>query len=187
MLKNTLKNQILIATPGLEDANFAQGVIILCDHHQDGAFGIMLNKQLPLSAREIYQKLDLQIDEALLQDVPVVAGGPVNTEVGVVLHNDTTTNWESSLTIGDELVITTSIDILTAMAIGAGPDKSILALGYTGWGDSQLEAEIEGNSWLTMPATSAFIFETQIAKKWQQAAKIIGLDYYQYSHQVGHA
>lgn len=187
MLKNSLKNQILIANPALEDENFAQCVILLCDHNEDGAFGIVLNKQLPFSAKQVYEQLELELDDALVQDVPVVAGGPVNTQVGVILHNDVITPWESSLRINEELMLTSSIDIIQAMAKGGGPAKSVLALGYSGWTTGQLEEEIEANSWLTMPAQNDFIFNTQITKQWQNAAKRIGLDYYQYSNQVGHA
>ena len=191
-----LTKQLLIAMPSMEDPNFSRTVTIICEHNQDGAMGIIVNQPTTLFVDELLSNLDE--NETATKDAqdtsanntkrnePVYAGGPVQIDRGFILH-DSDKQWESTHIIGNDLSLTTSEDILIAIARGKGPEHFLIALGYAGWGTGQLEQEISANAWLTVPYEADIIFDTPIDQRWQSAATKIGIDLHLISNQAGHA
>jgi putative transcriptional regulator len=149
----SLRNHFLLAMPSLTDAIFAHSITYLCEHNEHGAMGIVINHPLEVCVEEIMEHLQISA-EGRLRDTPVMAGGPVHMDRGFVLHRHTDREWEASLKITDEIYLTTSRDILAAIAVEEGPEDNLIALGYAGWSAGQLEAEISENSWLTRGWTS---------------------------------
>ena len=183
----SLSNQLLVSMPLLDDPNFSKTVILICQHNESGAMGIVVNRAISRSLGEIFLDLSMPINDLSVMTMPVYDGGPVQQEVGFVIHNGKETDWDSSISISPSLCLTTSRDILVAMASGSGPEKAVLGLGYAGWGPGQLEEEIKNNSWFSAPADAGIVFEESMANKWNDAAKLLGIDYLQLSSQVGHA
>lgn len=181
-----LTNQFLIAMPNLLDPNFFHSVTYICEHNAHGAMGIIINQPVDLSVGELIEQMGHARPGNRLANAPVFRGGPVDTERGFVLHQPEG-HWESTLLIGGSIAITTSNDIITAMAEGRGPDRSLIALGYAGWGAGQLEAEIRDNAWLTVPAQADIIFESAIDQRWQAAAALLGVDLIYLTGDAGHA
>lgn len=186
----SLNNQFLIAMPALNDPNFSRTVTLICEHTPDGAMGVTINRQLDLTLANIFKQLGIktnrpeQADSFLLESVYL--GGPVQESRGFVLHTPIG-SWESTLTITDELGLSTSQDILQAMAAGEGPAQCLLALGYAGWGAGQLEFEMRENTWLSGPADHKIIFETALESRWQAAARSMGIDLNSIHGEAGHA
>lgn len=168
-------NHFLIAMPGMHDPNFARGVTLLFQHNDDGAMGIMINRRSDFTLGEIFAQMHIANESTDLAAQPVLLGGPVQPERGFVVHDDTR-EWGSSLRVHERLAVTTSRDILDAMARGKGPARALMALGYAGWGAGQLEAELAENAWLTVPADEAILFDTPIESRWQAAAGRIGVN-----------
>ena len=183
---SSLTNQLLIAMPGMQDPNFVSTVTLICEHNTDGALGIVINRPLDLNLGGLFEQLELGSSDTALKQVPVLAGGPVGTERGFVLHN-TSADYENSLTISDDIQLTVSRDIIDAMASGDGPDKSLVALGYAGWEAGQLEDEILANSWINVPATPALVFDTPFELRWANAANTLGIDISRMGPGAGHA
>ncbi len=183
----SLSNQFLVSMPSLDDSYFARSVILMCLHSENGALGIIVNKLTDRQLGDVFEQLSLPYDGSQCLNIPVYCGGPVYQECGLVVHNESGQQWESSLQVNDDLCVTNSRDILSAMARGNGPEKFILSLGYAGWGPGQLENEILQNSWLSTPADSDIIFCDDIKSKWKQAAELIGIDIRKLSTQAGHA
>lgn len=183
---DALAGRLLIATPAMQDPNFARSVILVCEHNADGALGLVINRPLPLRLGEVLRKLDMPAAPAEFTATPLFSGGPVQGERGFVLHDSPDMN-DGSLTLGDSLAVSASEAILAAIADGAGPRRFMLVLGYSGWGAGQLEQEFTENAWLAVPATPELIFETAVGKRWHQAAALIGLDPARFSSQTGHA
>lgn len=181
-----LNNQLLIAMPGMADPNFSTTVTLICEHNDNGALGIVINRPLSLKLGELLEQLSLDRDDEGVGAAPVLDGGPVSRERGFVLHNPGLT-FESSVAVSDEVQLTLSRDILDAMAAGRGPDKTLVALGYAGWEPGQLEAEILANSWLHVPASPDVIFDVPFAERWQHAAKSLGVDISLMATDAGHA
>jgi putative transcriptional regulator len=180
-----LRNHLLVATPNLTDGFFTRSVVYLCAHSTAGAMGIVINQRLPdVQFRELLSQLHLPRSQ-LVVDPVVHFGGPVETGRGFVLHS-TDFMREDTVKINDHMCITGTVDILRAMAEGKGPEKSIFALGYAGWGPGQLEAELQANSWLTIPADDEVIFQTELAKKWEKALSRLGVNPLTLSLQAGH-
>ena len=182
-----LANHFLIAVPALLDPNFARGVTLLCQHGSDGAMGLMLSRSSGYTLGELLAQLDLATDDATLAATPVLSGGPVQPERGFVLHEPTAMRWDSSLDISPALCLTTSRDILAAMAAGEGPQRALVALGYAGWSAGQLEEELQDNAWLTVPADAGIVFDTPLAARWEAAAGLMGVDIHRLAHYAGHA
>jgi len=182
----SLKNHFLLAMPGLTDALFANSITYLVEHDDKGAMGLVINHPLDLCVEEILEHLNLSAS-GRLRETPVMAGGPVHMDRGFVLHRPTEQDWETSLTVTDEIVLTTSRDILTAIAEDRGPPDNLIALGYAGWGAGQLEAEISENSWLTLPADSTIIFDIPYHLRANAAAAKLGVDLNLISGEAGHA
>ena len=139
-----------------------------------------------MSLTEIFQQLKLSESDSMPGDRPVFRGGPVQLERGFVIH-ESGDSWESTASVSDAIRVTTSQDILSAMASGSGPERALIALGYAGWGAGQLEAEISANAWLSVPASADIIFETPFEDRWQAAAKLLGIDLAMISPEAGHA
>lgn len=170
-----LSSQLLVALPSLADPHFARSVTLICQHDADGAMGIVVNRASEYSLGDVLEQMQIAATDTALRGQPVLAGGPVHPERGFVLH-DGDHAWDSTLAIADGLFVTTSRDILEAMARGEGPPHAAVALGCAGWGAGQLEFELGENAWLTVPADSALLFDTPLERRWQAAGKRIGVD-----------
>ena len=179
-------NQLLIAMPGMEDPNFSSSVTLICEHNDEGALGIVINKPLQLQLGDVFKQLDLDDSDTMIAANPVLHGGPVGTDRGFVLH-DPGSAYESSLKVSNDIHLTFSKDVLDAMATGSGPGKSLVALGYAGWDAGQLEQEILSNSWLSVPATTDIVFDLPFDQRWTAAAGKLGIDITQIAPDAGHA
>jgi putative transcriptional regulator len=185
-LSQYLNNHFLIAMPQLEDPNFYHSVTYICEHNEDGAMGIVVNRPLDVELGDVLSHMDIEnLNQDKIHDI-IYLGGPVQPERGFVLH-EPLGQWDSMLAVTDSLGVTTSRDILTAINEGSGPDRALVALGYAGWGAGQLEQELVDNAWLSVPADSAIIFDTPIDQRWQAAAAKLGIDLNNLSEDVGHA
>ncbi len=182
----SLRDHFLLAMPGLSDAIFSHSITYLCEHNEHGAMGIVINHPLNVCVEEILEHLQISAG-GRLRETPVMAGGPVHMDRGFVLHRHTDREWEASLQVTDEICLTTSRDILAAIADDDGPAHNLIALGYAGWSAGQLESEISENSWLTLPADSAIIFDTPCHLRASAAAKQLGVDLNLISGEAGHA
>lgn len=182
---STLANQLLIALPTLADPHFARSVTLLCQHDGDGAMGVMLNRASEYTLGEVLDQMGIASADAGLRARRVLSGGPVHPERGFVLHDGHA--WDSSLAIADDLFLTTSRDVLEAMATGDGPREATVALGCAGWGAGQLEQELGENSWLTAPADRGVLFSLPLEARWQAAAAGIGVDLSRIADYSGHA
>jgi putative transcriptional regulator len=179
-------NQFLIAMPAMQDPNFLRGVTFVCQHTDEGAMGLVINRASELTLSDVLRQMRMTTEIEDVARAPVYIGGPVQPERGFVLH-DAGERWDSSFAISEELAITTSRDILQALAEGRGPKRAMIALGYAGWSDGQLEAEMKDNAWLTARADSKLIFDTPLAQRWEAAARSVGIDPFLLSGHVGHA
>mgnify|MGYP002662150304 FL=1 len=179
-------NQLLIASPALSDPNFARSVTLICQHDDDGAMGVIVNRASEYTLGEVLRQMNLASQDPRLDDQVVLAGGPVHPERGFVLH-DSARAWESTLEVADGLCLTTSRDILEAMAAGEGPAHAVVALGCAGWGAGQLEYELGENSWLTAPADAELLFAVPLEQRWQAAGQRIGVDMTRLTDYSGHA
>lgn len=181
-----LSNQLLIALPSLAQTNFSRSVALICQHDEDGAMGIVVNRPSEYTLGEVFAQMGVDGGDDALRTQPVLAGGPVHPERGFVLH-DGGLHWDSTLAITDALFLTTSRDILEAMARGEGPEHAIVALGCAGWGAGQLEQELGENDWLTAPADAELLFALPLEARWQAAAGRIGVDFAYLADYAGHA
>jgi putative transcriptional regulator len=181
-----LTNQFLIAMPGMTDPHFARTVILLCQYGSQGALGIIINRPSELKLGDIMKQMDIQVKKPEIADLPVFFGGPVQPERGFILHEPVTV-WGSTLQVSENFALTTSRDILDAIARGEGPQRVLVALGYAGWGEGQLEREIMENAWLNVPADSAVLFDYPPTQRWKAAAGLVGIDISQLTHRFGHA
>ncbi len=185
-----LTNQFLIAMPGMGDDRFTGSVIYLCEHSPKGALGLVINKPIDLNLKHLFEKIDLPLASDELGAQPVYFGGPVQSERGFVLHDRLLADgpgYASSLAVPGGLAMTTSKDVLEALSAGAGPKRVLVALGYSGWGAGQLEEELGRNSWLTVAADPAVIFDAPVAQRYHQALALLGVDVRMLSQDVGHA
>ncbi|WP_395140886.1 YqgE/AlgH family protein [Schlegelella aquatica] len=182
-----LTNQFLIAMPGMADDTFAGAVVYLCEHTEKGALGLVINKPIDIKLRNLFEKVDLTLDREDLAEQPVYFGGPVQTERGFVLHEPVGGHYNSSLAIPGGLEMTTSKDVLEALANGAGPKKVLVTLGYSGWAPGQLEDELARNGWLTVQAEPSIIFDTPAHERYDRALALLGIDPRMLSQEAGHA
>jgi putative transcriptional regulator len=179
-------NQFLVAMPGMTDPNFAQTVTLVCDHGPQGALGIVINRPLAMTLGEVFGQLGLDAAHSRVAADPVLQGGPVQTDRGFVLHTPGPA-WDSTLAVSERLHLTTSRDIVDALARGEGPADALFALGYAGWDAGQLEAEVAQNAWLTVPADARLVFETPLPERWQAAGRLLGINLLHLSSDAGHA
>ena len=183
--EGSYQGQFLIATPVIGSGFFNRSLTYLCHHDADGAMGIVINQHLDLALTDLLEHLDIETVSDL-SDYQVLAGGPVGTEQGFVLHRGGP-KWEGSRAVGENLSLTTSRDILCALAVGDGPQDYLVALGYAGWGPGQLEEEVSGNSWLTVPADRRILFQVAADDKLAAAGQQLGIDIDLLTAQAGHA
>ena len=184
----SLSNQFLIAMPELEDPNFSRTVTLICQHDENGALCVIINRTVDsLSINDVLRQFSLPKPESgHLGHQPIYVGGPVHNELGLVLHRGLG-DWQSTLKVGGQLGLTSSRDVLEAIAGSGGPDDCLLVLGYAGWGAGQLDFEIRQNAWLTVPADPRIIFEIEVEQRWTQAATSLGVDITTLSTGAGHA
>lgn len=182
----TLANQLLIAMPGMEDPNFNSTVTLICEHNDEGALGIVINRPLLLNLGGLFEQLGFDKSDPVAAGNPVLMGGPVGPERGFVLHASTH-SYDHSLAISGDINLTLSRDVLDAMAGGGGPEKSLVALGYAGWEPGQLEDEMLANSWLNVPASADIVFDLPFPDRWSAAAGLLGIDLGRMSPDAGHA
>jgi len=181
-----LINQLLIAMPGMADPNFRSTVTLICEHNDDGALGIIINRPLTLKLSGLFEQLSVEDADPDAASNPVMSGGPVGTERGFVLHGNDH-SFEHTLAVSDDIQLTLSRDVIDAMAIGDGPEKSLVAVGYAGWEPGQLEEEMLANSWLNVTATPEIVFDTPFEERWNFAARLLGIDIASISPDAGHA
>lgn len=186
-----LTNQFLVAMPGMVDDNFAGAVVYLCEHTEKGALGLVINRPIDIKLKNLFEKVDLTLERQDLAEAPVFFGGPVQTERGFVLHeklNEEGGHYHSTLRIArGDLEMTTSKDVLEAMANGAGPRRVLVTLGYAGWGAGQLEDEISRNGWINVPSDLAIIFDTPVEQRYERALQLLGIDPGMLMQEAGHA
>ena len=181
-----LRDHFLLAMPGLSEGIFSHSITYICEHGESGAMGIVINQPLDLSVEEIFEHLQITARQDF-STMPVMAGGPVQIDHGFVLHRKCEKTWEASLKVTPEITLTTSRDILRAIANDKGPNDHLIALGYAGWAAGQLEQELAENSWLTLPARGDIIFSTPAEQRLGAAAAMLGIDMNLISGQAGHA
>ncbi len=185
-----LTNQFLIAMPSMADGNFAGAVVYMCEHTENGALGLVINRPIDIKLKNLFDKVDLHLSREDLSERPVYFGGPVQTERGFVLHEslgDDGGHYSSTLKIPGGLEMTTSRDVLEALSHGAGPKKVFITLGYSGWGAGQLEEEILRNGWLTVDAQPDIIFDTPVESRYDKALSLLGVDRGFLMGEAGHA
>lgn len=183
---NYLTNQFLIAMPAMTDTNFSQTVTYIWEHDANGASGIVINRPLQMKLADVFEQLKFPTLSDTVGQQSVLLGGPVQTDRGFVLHHHGG-DWEHTRQVSSRIQVTTSPDILKAMASGTGPGTAIVALGYAGWSSGQLESELAQNAWLTVPADERIMFETPYEQRWHAAARLLGVDLSTLSTSVGHA
>lgn len=183
---DSLRDHFLLAMPGLDAGLFSGSIAYLCEHGAAGAMGIVINQPLDLRLTEIFEHLDIEAAPSF-SDQPVLAGGPVQIDHGFVLHPRGCQRWDSSLRVAEDVQLTTSADVLRAIARGEGPENYVVALGYAGWSAGQLEEEIANNTWLTLPAEKHIMFSTPVQQRVSAAAATLGVDMNLMTMQAGHA
>ena len=181
-----LTHNFLIAMPAMQEGIFAGTLTYICEHNDNGALGIVVNRPINLTLGEMFDQVKIPLSQPKLAKLPVHFGGPVQTERGFVLH-DTPGNWESTLRINDRLALTTSKDILEATGQGLGPRNMIVTLGYAGWDQGQLEHEITENTWLTVSASEHILFDLPPEERFAAAMALLGVDYASLVEGAGHA
>lgn len=191
-VRGFLDDQFLIAMPGMKDDRFARSVIYICAHSDEGAMGLIINQAQQMQFPDLLVQLGIMDEQEVIRlpqkarDFVVRNGGPVDRSRGFVLHSGDYT-VESSLPVSDDICLTATVDILRAISAGRGPRHALMALGYAGWGAGQLENEIAENGWLTCPATTELLFDTDIDRKYDRILASIGIDLAHLSHTAGHA
>ncbi len=170
-----LQRQMLIAMPSMSDPNFSRSVTLMCQHNEEGAIGITINRLSNFTLGEIFQQMGIECEHKKISAMRVLDGGPVSPDHGFVVHPPEE-GFESSIRINDDIMVTTSRDILAAIATGNGPQQFLVALGYAGWGIGQLELEMRENAWLAIPADKALLFDSPLKKRWANAVSNLGID-----------
>ena len=190
-----LTNQFLVAMPGMSDPHFARSVVYICEHSDKGALGLVVNKPAPVTLAELLEQLGLPLRNAAQSERPIYQGGPVQTERGFVLHEPMRAAelpadeaaYASTLIVPGGLEMTVSRDVLEAVALGGGPRRLMVLLGYASWEGGQLEAELSDNQWLTTPASPDIIFHTPAEQRYDQALGLLGLSAGRIALRAGHA
>ncbi len=181
-----LTGHFLIAMPSLNDGFFNQAVTYICEHDDSGSFGIIINQETDITLKQIVKEMKIESGDNYNEDQSIFIGGPVDQGRGFILHRPTG-DWQSSLKVKNNVALTTSKDILQAIAKNEGPEECIVALGYAGWAAGQLEDEMASNTWLSCPADEQIIFNTPVEERWKAAANLIGIDLSLLSNDAGHA
>lgn len=188
MTFQSIRNQLLIAMPGLHDPYFYHSVIYICEHTKEGAMGLIINHPLLMHLQQVLETMGIQSQDRKINNLPVLKGGPMQEERGFVLHpTDKNQHWQTSFSPTPEITVTMSNDIITAIAAGKGPKDPLIILGYCSWEHGQLEQELAENSWLNIAASPEILFNTPIEKRWEMAAAKLGVNFTYMSDQIGHA
>lgn len=180
-----LNNQFIIAMPNLADPNFFHTVTYLCQHNEEGALGIVINRSAGMKLGEIFKQMDIHVTSETAAETAVFAGGPVQQDRGFVVHTSCG-QWDATMAVSDSISLTTSRDVIEAIAVGEGPESYLIALGYAGWGEGQLEKEMLDNAWLSTPFGKQILFDMPINMRWAAAANQIGIDINQLTAPAGH-
>ena len=181
-----LTHHFLIAMPNMVDPYFAKSLTFICEHNEQGALGVVVNRPIGLSLQALFERINLKLEPHQLHDIPVHFGGPVQTDRGFVLHQPVG-EWDSTLNVRDSLGLTTSKDVLEAVGKGSGPAKMLVTLGYSGWAAGQLEHELGQNAWLTVEAGEQIIFDLPAEDKLPAAMELLGVNFASLSEDAGHA
>ncbi|MBV8660462.1 MAG: YqgE/AlgH family protein [Burkholderiales bacterium] len=181
-----LSRQFLIAMPAMADPIFAKSLVFVCDHNDQGAMGVIVNRPLGMDMQTLFQQVDIDLQRNDVAEQQVYFGGPVQTDRGFVLHQPLG-NWQSTLAVEDDLGLTTSKDVLLAVGRGDGPDRMFVSLGYAGWQAGQLEGELAQNAWLTVAADIEVVFALPAEQRYEAALKLLGIDMAMLSDTAGHA
>ena len=186
MSQLNLSNHFLIAMPAMTDPFFAKSLTYVCEHNEQGALGLVINRPISMTLGELFEQIKLPLGVNELQNIPVHFGGPVQTDRGFVLHEQGG-SWQSTLAVNEHIALTTSRDILEAVGEGRGPRNLLVTLGYAGWSQGQLESEIAQNAWLSVPANEHILFELPAEERLAAAMALLGIDYASLSEESGHA
>lgn len=186
MQKVNLAHQFLIAMPAMVDPHFAKTLTFICEHNDQGALGVVVNRPIDMNLQALLEQVGISPDSDIFKRVPVHFGGPVQVDRGFVLHTPLG-EWQSTLAVGPEIGLTTSKDVLEAVARGSGPQQILVTLGYAGWAPGQLEHEIAQNAWLTVPAKLDIVFDLPAEERLAAAMSLLGVDYAKLSEVAGHA
>ena len=184
-----LANHFLIAMPSIQDPIFGGTVVYVCEHNEKGVLGVVINKPTDMTMEVLFDRVDLKLGEGLrssVVDEPIMFGGPVQDDRGFVLHSPGG-RYSSSLTVTDDVAFMTSIDVLEAVANGAGPARMLVSIGYSGWSPGQLEEELSRNGWLTVAADAHVLFDLPIEERYTAAIKLLGIDPLMLATEAGHA
>ncbi|MGE3921287.1 MAG: YqgE/AlgH family protein [Gammaproteobacteria bacterium] len=181
-----LTNNFLIAMPNMDDPTFIQSVTYICEHTDAGALGIVINRPTTIKLSEVLEQMQIKVSNLNVAETPILYGGPIHQERGFVIHPPFG-EWRSSFATSDEVIVTTSRDILESIATTQAPEKLLIALGFAGWEAGQLEAELVKNTWLTCPANTHVLFDIPFTERWRAAASLIGVDFNALSGESGHA
>lgn len=181
-----LTGHFLIAMPAMTDPYFAKSVTFICEHNQDGAMGVVINRPIDMTVDALFEQINLPLNDNPLAAKAVHFGGPVQIDRGFVLHQPAG-DWDSTIAINGDTALTTSKDILEAVANGQGPEKILITLGYAGWSAGQLEQEMAQNAWLSVQASDAVIFDLPSENKLNAAMNLLGVDFARLSEEAGHA
>jgi putative transcriptional regulator len=181
-----LTRHFLIAMPAMADPHFAKTLTFICEHNDQGALGVVVNRPIDMTLHALLEQIEITPSADAAKRIPVHYGGPVQIDRGFVLHAPAGA-WQSTLKVGEALGLTTSRDVLQAVARGEGPQQFMVTLGYAGWAPGQLEQELAQNAWLTVDADPAILFETPAAQRYDASLKLLGIDLSMLSDDAGHA
>lgn len=183
---SSLANHFLIAMPSFKDPDFERSVIYLCEHHVQGTVGLIINRPMEYPLKLVFDQLKIDPEQALQSQKPLLFGGPIQPERGFVIHRQAG-KWRSSLHLRDEVTVTTSNDIIRAIAANQGPKDVLVALGYAGWSEEQFEKELKDNLWLVCPFRPELLYEVPFAERWEYAGRILGVKMNELSLYTGNA
>jgi putative transcriptional regulator len=181
-----LTHHFLIAMPNMADPHFSRTLTYICEHNEQGALGLVVNRPIDMNLATLFERVDLELKDRRLGALPVYYGGPVQSDRGFVLHQPVG-SWSSTLVVRDRIGLTTSRDILEALAMRTGPEKLLVTVGYAGWAAGQLEHEIKQNAWLTVEAREQIIFDLPAEERLVAAMGLLGIDFASLSDEAGHA
>lgn len=181
-----LTHHFLIAMPSMVDSVFSKAVTYICEHNEQGALGLVINRPTDLMLVSLFKQLGIPYADSYRKEIPVLYGGPVQIDCGFVLHHPIG-KWQSTLVVNEKIGLTSSLDILQAMANSEGPEQVLVALGYSGWAPGQIEQELAQNAWLTVPASPSIIFNVSSEERLPAALQLLGIDFSNLSNEVGHA
>ncbi|MBA2656991.1 MAG: YqgE/AlgH family protein [Tatlockia sp.] len=183
---SSLANHLLIAMPSLSEPNFKHSVIYICEHHVQGTVGLIINRPMQFPLGLVFEQMQIEPVTIDQNKLPLLFGGPVQPERGFVIHRPLG-GWRSSLALGDDVTVTTSNDIIRAIAQNKGPKDVLVTLGYAGWGENQIEQEVLDNIWLVCPYKAELLYEVPFSERWEYAGLTIGVKMNQLTDTSGHA